>query len=373
MKIKTITCHDVYNFGASLQALAFQTYLKSVGYDVEIIDYIPSYKNIYPIFKIANKGLWGKLNSYMPIFKPIWGILQNRNNLKQIPKMLVYKKFKKEYLCCTKKKYRSFKELVYDKPVADLFIAGSDQIWNPEFQNGLDPSYYCMFEEKKEKCISYAASFGVSEIQEVHKEFITQAIKHFKAISIREISGVRLAKELGVDAVNVLDPVFLLDKYSWMELAKCNNKERYLIVYDFAVDDCLIKAVAIKIAQDRHLKIYTLNKKQPYADRYLNACSPIEFIQLIAGADMIIGNSFHATAFSIILEKDFYTLPLKEYHNNSRMKDLLDLFRLSDRFITDISEVNSYKHIDYSSRKQLIELEIEKSKKWLITQISSKQ
>ena len=45
MKIATITCHNVYNYGASLQAYALQRYLSQEGHDVEIIDYKPYYLN----------------------------------------------------------------------------------------------------------------------------------------------------------------------------------------------------------------------------------------------------------------------------------------------------------------------------------------
>ena len=55
MKIATITCHDVYNYGASLQAYALQHYLESIGHNCQIIDYKPDYlSNHYNLRSVAN-------------------------------------------------------------------------------------------------------------------------------------------------------------------------------------------------------------------------------------------------------------------------------------------------------------------------------
>ena len=43
MKLGILTFHSVDNYGAVLQAFALQMYLKTLGHDVEIIDYRPSY------------------------------------------------------------------------------------------------------------------------------------------------------------------------------------------------------------------------------------------------------------------------------------------------------------------------------------------
>ena len=65
MKIKTITCHNVYNVGASLQAYALVKYLENEGHDVEIIDYMPWYLQHYRLFAINNSKYNKKI-----VFKP---------------------------------------------------------------------------------------------------------------------------------------------------------------------------------------------------------------------------------------------------------------------------------------------------------------
>lgn len=365
MQIKTITCHDVYNYGASLQAYALQTFLEEHGHNVEIIDYLPEYKHLYDYFKAYDNGITGAIKKRIPFLEPVMAMIQHRQWYRYVIKIIRFKHFKRNYLYCTDIVYRNFAELEIRKPKADLFIAGSDQIWNPVFGNGLDPAFYLMFEKDTSKCISYAASFGVSSISDYHRESYIKWLNHFRSISIRETSGVELAKSLGFDSVNVLDPVFLLTKKQWNGLRKKNHKESYLLVYDFTKNDENLMNMAIKIAKERKLKIYSFFYNGSYIDKVLNTCGPIEFIEWIACADMVISNSFHATAFSVIFERDFYTVPLKGYENSSRMKDFLSLIGLESRFVYDVSNLCLNK-IDFDRASYVWCEYAEKSRKWLL-------
>ena len=369
MRIKTITCHDVYNFGASLQAYALQTFLTLHGHEVEIIDYLPSYKHFYEWFKVSEIGFLGRLAKKMPLLSPLFALLQHRAWLKEIIKIHRFNTFKKEKLHCTKQTYNNIEDLEHNKPNADLFIAGSDQIWNTAFYNGLDPAYYCMFENDKNKCISYAASFALESIPSEHYEFVKRGLSNFRAISVREKSGVRLAKELGFEATNVLDPVFLLTSDQWNSLISRRNKGRYLLVYDFSNKDPRIEQIARKIAEDRNLEIYSFNSEKPYISKVLRNCGPIEFLEWINGADMVISNSFHATAFSTIFQRDFYTVPLLGYANSSRMRDFLDMIGLSSRYVDNIEEIDSFCHVKYDDVIPILNNKRDKSASWLLNNI----
>lgn len=371
MNIKTITCHDVYNFGASLQAYALQTFLENNGHSVEVIDYLPNYKHFYAFFKAHNNGFWGKVYRELPCLEPLCATIQHLGWYRILPKILRFKKFKRSYLHCTKQKYYCIEDFKNRKPYADLYIAGSDQIWNTAFKNGLDPVYYCFFESDSNKCISYAASFGISHIPVEYENFVKRGLSNFRYLSIRELSGVKLAKELGYDAVNVLDPVFLLSREQWVEKIKHKCNDKYLLIYDFSKNDDRIKKIAIKIARKRNLKIYSFITDGSYIDKVLHSCGPIEFIEWIANAEFIISNSFHATAFSVILEKEFYTIPLLGYDNSSRMADFLINIGLQDRFIEDFEKIDLQETINYEPVERKLRELIYVSSTWLLKAIES--
>lgn len=368
MEIKTITCHDVYNYGASLQAYALQRHLENLGHHVEIIDYLPDYLNRrYHFLSVSpNSKLYRLAKIFYPI-SPIIGIWQNRRELKFWKRKKRFDEFKKNYLKTTCNTYRSFDELQTNKPEADLYIAGSDQIWNTQYSNGKDPAFYCLFEDDKRKCISYAASFGTHKIYKGYEEFVKKGLSNFRAISIREQTGVQIAKSLNYNAQLVIDPVFLLENSDWINFCKFSKiKEKYVLVYDFLHNDSRIKELAVKLASKGRFKIYSINdiSSLPYADKNINDAGPIEFLQYIYNAQIIISTSFHATAFSVIFEKEFYTLPLIGHSNSSRMKDFLSSLNLNERFISEKLK-EDYKPIDYSQSSLKLRTYIETSKKWL--------
>ena len=369
MIIKTITCHDVYNFGASLQAYALQTFLRSQGHEVEIIDYLPSYKHFYEWFQTSEKGFAGGIAKKIPLLSPMFALLQHRSWLRELLKIHRFNSFKKKKLICTKLSYTNIDGLISNKPEADLYIAGSDQIWNTAFLNGLDPAYYCMFEKDRTKCVSYAASFAIESIPKEHQSFVKQGLSNFRAISVRENSGVKLAKDLGFEATNVLDPVFLLTSEQWKSLIRRRHKGHYLLVYDFSKKDPRVEQIARKIAEDRNLKIYSFNSDKPYISKVLRNCGPIEFLEWILDADMVVSNSFHATAFSTIFQRDFYTIPLLGYNNSSRMKDFLDMIGLSSRYVDDLEIIDSSVNIVYDDITPLLDNKRSESVSWLLNNI----
>lgn len=375
MKIKTITCHDVYNYGASLQAYALQTYLEKQGHEVEIIDYMPDYRpRRYRFFHLNNKkGRLGKIASSFPLLEPFCALWRNKKNFKFYNRKREFDLFKKERQKVTDVCYHNVKELTSNKPEADLYIAGSDQIWNSIYDNGRDASYYCAFENDPRKCISYAASFGADHIHPDYVSFVRKELNNFKSISVRESSGKQIVESLGLNAEVVLDPVFLLDREDWESLCTNDRTGDYLLLYDFLQNDPRVKSLALRIAKERHLKIYSLNdlKTCKYADVNINNAGPIEFLEYVRGAKFVISTSFHATAFSVIWGKEFYTFPLLGHDNASRMKDFLSSIDLEDRFVEEETKVITNK-IDYIRIDDLIHSKKAASRKWLCSQLNNK-
>ena len=214
MKICTITCHDVYNVGASLQAYALQTYLKLLGHDVKIIDYKPDYLSKHYRLDIVGNPKYDK-----PFLKQAYLLAKLPGRLRMLPRKKAFDSFTAKYLDLTKR-YTSNEELKKEPPEADAFLAGSDQIWNPLFPNGKDPVFYLDFALHGIRA-SYAASFAVDEFPQELREVTAQYLKRFDHIAVREKSGLSVLKTLGItNAVTVLDPVFLLDRAQWGAMAE---------------------------------------------------------------------------------------------------------------------------------------------------------
>lgn len=379
MKIKTITCHDVYNYGASLQAYALQTYLQNKGHEVEIIDYLPYYRpdRLNWFNYKRTKGKIHRIANILPFIKPFIALYDHLNTLEKISYFRFYNKkkifddFKKNKLKCTGKSFHNLDELTKYVFDAELFIAGSDQIWNSVGPNGKDPSYYCAFAPKGMKCISYAASFGTSYIPENQKFFVSQQLKRFSAISVREASGVDIVKSLGFYSFEVMDPVFLLDAIEWRRLCKKRHKEKYLLVYDLTMNHPGIKKMCQYLSRKNSWKIYSINdfKICPYADYNINNAGPIDFLEWIIDAQYVICSSFHGTAFSILFQKQFYTFPLFQQKNFSRMKDFLHKLGLDDHFIMEEKNFKDFDEINYLNVNPRLYKLINDSKSWLDSQI----
>lgn len=357
MKIKTITCHKVYNVGASLQAYALVRYLSDLGHEVEIIDYRPEYLSRHYRMDVVNNPRFNR-----PIVKQLYLIakLPGRLKARKSQRKKNFDEFEKQYLPLTKRCYSSNEELKENPPFADVYLTGSDQIWNTLFQNGRDPAFYLEFAPNGSIRASYAASFATEDIIEEWKKPVKKWLNKLDYISVRESSGVEIVKKLDIENVKqVMDPVFLLDRNIWEELAIGEKPQSpYLLVYDFDKNPA-INEYAKKIAEERNLKIYSMFHNT-IADCCYTEAGPLEFLRLVCGAEYIISNSFHATAFAIIFEKPFAVFE-REEKINTRLQDLLSLLNLS--------KINN--HPDYDVINLSLEKKIDDSEKHLNTVLSN--
>lgn len=358
MKIKIITCHEVYNVGASLQAYALVKYLKDIGNEAEIIDYKPIYLEHYKLTGVPNP----RYDKF--ILREIYQLLKlpGRIVARKSRKKKNFDVFTEKYLPRTDQSYSSIDELKKNTPEADLFIAGSDQIWNPLFQNGKDPSFFLQFAPDNSKRISYAASFAVNDLTAEDSERMKKWLKSLDAISVREKSGLQLLSKMDLCGVQVCDPVFLLKRNVWEKLAICPKGKRYLLVYDFD-NNPEIRIIANTLAKKRDLKIISVYPMKG-ADKIYKDMGPLEFVGTILNADTVLSNSFHATAFSMIFEKDFFVVNRKE-NINARMKDLLESVGLSRRLVTDSDSMDYISDSEWYNVKLLLADIIEKSKRFL--------
>lgn len=362
MKIATITCHDVYNYGASLQAYALQEYMESQGHSYKIINYKPPYlSNHFRIDLVANP-VFDK-----PVIKQLYLLAKLSGRLRGLKRKKLFDRFTEKYLHLSDKRYDSCENIANECPDADLYIAGSDQIWNTLFQNGRDAAFYLDFARGRGHRISYAASFATDKICNGAENFVKDKINNFDAISVRESSALNLLKGLGRnDGILVCDPVFLLDRSKWYDLAahvvnRCLGE--YIFLYD-CEQSVKIKSIAKKLKAYTGLKICTVSAtKGHYADENFELSGPIEFLNLLAGAKYVVANSFHALAFSLIFRKPFFIVNRTE-GINTRMRDFLEYLSLSDRLI-DSPDQLSFISVDYSTVEMQLDKLIAQSKQFL--------
>ena len=371
MKICTITCHDVYNHGASLQAYALMTYLIKQGNDVEIIDYKPEYlSGHYRLFSIDNPK-WEK----NILTKFIYLSLKVPYKIPGLKRKKEFDKFTKRYLNITNKRYTSNEELKYKIPEANVYLCGSDQIWNSLHKNGRDKAFYLDFVPENKVKAAYAASFATDSIEDKYKEMVKSNVSRLDGVGVREISGVKILHDLGIkNAINVLDPVFLLDKNEWNKIGSEVFNEKYILVYDFD-NNPLIEKLTKDIANKNGYKIYTISHyKSGYEDRSFRFSGPETFVSLVRDSKFVISNSFHAVVFSIIYEKQVVIVNRTE-SINTRMRDLLQELGLGNRLIKDknynLDEL--IKEIRYTKVKQILNEKIKFSKKYLEEILSIKK
>ena len=358
--ILTITCHKVYNHGATLQEYALLEYLKSLGYKAETINYRPPYlSNHYNLFRVSSPRFDKNI-----LFRAIYIAVKLPGRIMGLRKKDAFDAFEKKYVPVYPGKYDSNEALKSSPPQADIYICGSDQIWNSYFQNGKDPAFYLDFVPKGKLKISYAASFAIDEVADDLKPFVKKMVDDIDCVSVRESSGVRILERLGIaNATRVLDPVFLIKSSVWQRAFVKPRKEKYIFVYDFDNNEN-IKEIARREAAKHGFKIFTVNSNITYADTNFKNEAPDAFVSLIYNAQFVITNSFHALAFSLIFNKKFCVINRTE-KINTRMRDLLELAGLPQLLVSDSTIELDKINIDYDAVNAKVDAFREQSKNFL--------
>ena len=340
MKTMTITLHDTDNCGSSLQAFALQTFLLDNNVDNQIINYVPNYtRNNGNVIKYFIKNI--------VYFKYI----RNRNKK--------FQNFKNTYLKITKEKYKNITELNEASLNCDCLITGSDQLWNSSYQCGNDPAFYLNFDTLSKK-IAYAVSVGKSNIEKSNLEIIQKNVKNFDWISVREGTTVSQLKSLFLDTKidYVCDPVLLNDSKRY-DLIK--NKriiaEDYVLVYMAQIPNTeKMNEIIKKVKETFDFKVVLIGsyRNRCDSDIHMRDVDPGDFLSLIYYASYIISNSFHATMFSLMYEKEFLSiLPDK---NGARIKEILDKVGLASNYMNidddiEIPRIENYDLVNIELNK----------------------
>ena len=355
-KISIITLHRVFNYGSVLQAYATQEILKKHKAETEIIDYIPkNWQTGHLLFNISRKNGFIK--------DTIYGLLRAGS---VFLKQKTFWKFLRRNLNMTKS-YKSYEELCKNPPEADIYCTGSDQVWNSGYCK-MDKSFFLQFGDKNIKRIAYAASIGNTELEKEEEQIISEYLKDYSHISVREDSAVAILENMGYKSTCVIDPTLQFEKENWVKLAsKRLIKEKYLVLMLLYNEDNNATQIARKIADEKGLKLVKISWEmiKPKNVDILMTHRPVEdFLSLIYHADFIVTNSFHGLAFSINLNKQFVAIKRNEY--NSRLENLLKLTGLEKRLIdVDYNKEITDELIDYTTINKILETEREKAHRFL--------
>lgn len=340
MKISIITLQNVSNYGSVLQAYATQLYFQTIGYDVELVDYWR--KNMLDS-NIADELVE---NEDLKL-KKCWG---NNYILKLIVKKLMimrikkrakpFRKFVRNNITTTKMMYTSFEQLLNNPPTADVYCVGSDQVWNSDWNEGLELAFYLEFVPKGKQKIAFSSSFGVEELSQKEKRYVKQYLNGFDLITVRESSAVDLLNNINIIGAKwILDPTLILTKEQWESLVdkKKKKKGKYILVYQLNDNELFDEAVkeAAKLTSSKVIRLeYRKTKKY---GKHVVRPSVSEWITYFYNADYVITDSFHATAFSINFEKQFINILPPKFE--TRINSVLELFGLLNRKINTIEKV----------------------------------
>lgn len=352
MRILTINFHFAHNFGAVLQSLALQKVLEKMGHTVSVIDYRPDYMvQQYKPFPNPVAGARRAARDYCDsgrgyrIYREFRRasqyVLNYRFAVARMKRQQAFERFINNHLNVTQRSYRTICELRNDSPKADIYLAGSDQIWNPYVTNaGLDEAYFLCFGDDTVRRASYAASPCQLDVKRYAPQ-LREYLGKFSHISLREREKqAELSHCLNREIEVCLDPTLLLtaDDYRQYESEAGANSGRYIAAYVFvdktrkrALQDTLIKAGKILGLPIVDLSLDPV--RMPQCVQKGKTLSPADFLAYIKNAEFVITNSFHGTAFSIVYHKRFLTM--SKTGTASRTNELLTKLGLDKRLLKD--------------------------------------
>ena len=364
MSINKIGCVIAYrkehtNYGTSLVGYALIKKLQTLGYDVEVINYVKQ-------LSFMEKAIWMVNAVRCGGAKIVFGRFKGKNDLKNNAeyganikvRTHAVEAYKERKFLPLFKDFRGYKSLHEGSKLYDAVVVGSDQVWTPL---GLPTKFFnLLFVDDKVRKVAYASSFGVSTIPAFQHRATGAFLDRFYAIGVRELSGKKIVDGLSHKIATVVaDPTMLLSPDEWIEEVKDSKvkvDEPYIFCYFLGTNMEARKAAnelkaktGYKIVTLRHMDEY-VPSDELFGDEAPYDVDPNDFLKYISGAAYVLTDSFHCSAFSIQFKRKFMTFyrfkSSSKGSRNSRIDSLLGIFRLQDRlFHGDIMKVTN--SIDY--------------------------
>ena len=350
--IGIITIHNCQNnYGGALQCFGLYEYLRSQGYPVEVIDlHRPNNADFIDSIRFRNmrsrrsfcsiakgwiKELLGIRRLHNPHFRPTW----NPNAGERFAEFNSRVKISSPYCFIP--------DLYKNPPKYDVYISGSDQLWNPDQPYCIEPYFLTFVKDKKALKLSYGTSIGLPEISNKEKFLFRKWLSSYDEISVRERQACQLLESVtGRMIYRVPDPTFLIDSDEWIRMAvEPRSKQDYVLIFNLGQDESMIQT-GIEIARKMICKVKVIDQNYSFPESQMVEvvadAGPLEFVGLIRYARLVLTNSFHCTVFSIITgTRNFYTYIAPESNRGSRIVDLLDTFQLSDHIFNTMNTILS--------------------------------
>lgn len=309
MRIGILTASRSDNNGTDLLALAMQRLFISRGFEAELIDYrCPKLENSRRIF--YPHSLKGLLSIPYRMFDHAARLRFRR------------KHFKSSSAHYTEKE---LSHLDYD-----AVVVGSDQIWNLSI-TGSDMGFFLPYESDKPAKYSYAASLGRTDISEWNEKYaLREKLERFRYVSVRESSAVEALSQIGITARHDLDPILMLKREDWLEYIKPVKASRpYIAVYAVGGLKKAVDAVR-NYAKNNKLDICVIGDPiKPIPGVKVKRFVDMTFwLGLIVGAQLVVTDSYHCLAFTLLFERPFVRMPLENVQSEARLTDLIDLLNI---------------------------------------------
>lgn len=332
MRVEIITLHRVTNFGSMLQTYATQKSIEKLGYEAEVIDFVPeglSFKRA--CFPRNDTPIIKKLLKFLPLM------------VVNSCQFLSLNAFLRRYINLSEHRYNSFSDLEKMPPEADVYLSGSDQVWNTQNNNPVGDyrAYFLGFAPEEKPRIAYAGSFGKSSFSDEEASIIREYLSRYGFVSVREDEGLEILERFGFcSGVHVVDPTLLLTGEEWRQFVSKKKipKPGYVFVYNLN-RNAMLKKVAKAVADEKGLRIVnfadSLDFMSGASNRVCNTA--LDFINYVAHADYVVTDSFHGTAFSLNFNRQVIVAKAPRY--NTRIESLLRLFGLLEtRQISSVDE-----------------------------------
>lgn len=390
MRIGIVTFVKCDNYGAELQAFAMQYIYNKLGYNAEIIDLEKQDKDLSKSIStiapaIINRIKYYRIKAPIKIIELIIDVISRKKAAKKYKKEIQLKHnlfldFFNNKIKHSPKHY-SLTSIFTENLPYDVYIAGSDQIWNYMHTDFLDV-YFLLFANKwKAKKISYAASISVPDIPERLRTKYKTLFENMDVISVRELYGKNLVEKYSnKKATVVLDPTLLLSKDEWKKYVanEIRTNEKYVLIYTLSGSK-YIYDLALNIASRINEQCKVINIKSnfiPEKDNkieHLYQVGPEEWVGLILNAAYVVTDSFHGTAFSINFNIPFTTLLNPSSNMNSRVLSILEITGLKNRIIYDDGSKTLPKNlvINYREVNEIINKWRKKSQDFITTSINN--
>lgn len=357
------------NYGGMLQAYATTAILEDMGLQYELIRY-EKHRTPVQIIKSLPRLLNSVLlnDKYESLLQKLGEKMHPEFAAEHAKRKECFAAFCDERFTKLSSIFKGYPALCNGAKRYDAVITGSDQLWSPA---GLPTNYYNLqFVPDEIRKVSFASSFGVSNIPWYQKKRTKEYLDRIPFVSMRENRGAQIVKELtGREVPVLMDPVFYFDKEGWERLIpyETNDWGEYIFCY-FLGDNLEHRKAARQLAEKTGLKIVTMRHLDRYVpeDETFGDIAPYEvdpgqFLNILRNAAYVCTDSFHGSVFSIIHEKKF--LVFNRYSSqsvtskNSRIDSLCNNLGLENRRYQSSEAIcdTINNPIDYVSVKQKLE------------------